>query len=468
MKIIIVGAGKVGYTLASNLSLEYNDIILIDINSDNLSKAENALDVMTLKGNGVSANTLINAGIKNVDLLIAVTGSDEINMLCCLTGKKLGVKSTIARIRDPKYAKELSLFKEDLGLDMVINPEEAAADEIARILTFPGAVKFESFANGRVRLTKIIVKDNMKICNVKIKNIHKITSTSVLIAVVIRDNELIIPYGDFEIKQNDHIYVIGKSSQVYNFCKFVKNTSLKTKNVMIVGGGKITYYLSKLLNEMYINVKIIEINKNICEELSESLPHALILNGDGTDSDLLYSEHIDNIDTFIAMTGHDEENIIASLIAKKNNVEQVITKISRSNYSSIINKLEIDNVITPKEIITDEIIKFIRGNSVETLHRIVDGQGQILEIIAKDTDFIIKKPLSKINLVDGVLIGTIVRKNEVVIPTGKDAIYPGDRVILITSTNNISSLNDIVNINSGGLHSELKTSIKKLGNIISM
>ena len=188
MKIIIVGAGKVGYTLASNLSLEYNDIILIDINSDNLSKAENALDVMTLKGNGVSANTLINAGIKNVDLLIAVTGSDEINMLCCLTGKKLGVKSTIARIRDPKYAKELSLFKEDLGLDMVINPEEAAADEIARILTFPGAVKFESFANGRVRLTKIIVKDNMKICNVKIKNIHKITSTSVLIAVVIRDN----------------------------------------------------------------------------------------------------------------------------------------------------------------------------------------------------------------------------------------------------------------------------------------
>ena len=190
---------------------------------------------------------------------------------------------------------------------------------------------------------------------------------------------------------------------------------------------------------MYINVKIIEIDKNVCEELSESLHHALILNGDGTDPDLLHSEHISNIDTFIAMTGHDEENIIASLIAKKNNVEQVITKVSRSNYSSIINNLEIDNVITPKEIITDEIIKYIRGNSVETLHRIVDGQGQILEIIAKDTDHIIKKPLSKISLIDGVLIGTIVRKNEVVIPTGKDMIFPEDRVILITSRNNIYS-----------------------------
>ncbi|MGL4373123.1 MAG: NAD-binding protein, partial [Turicibacter sp.] len=254
MKIIIIGAGKVGYTLASTLSQQDHDISIIDNNSMVLSKIEDSLDVMIVKGSGVSTSTLLEAGAATIDLVIAITGSDEVNMLCCLTAKKLGAKRTIARIRDPKYAREISLIKEDLGLDMVINPEESAAEEIAGILTFPGAKRLERFANGRVRMVEITVTPTMKISGIKMKDLHKKINASILIGIIIRNNELIIPHGDLTLQPEDSIYVIGKTAEVYKFCVMVQEHSRKIKNVMIVGGGKISYYLAKILSNMFMQV----------------------------------------------------------------------------------------------------------------------------------------------------------------------------------------------------------------------
>nr|WP_302595580.1 Trk system potassium transporter TrkA [uncultured Cellulosilyticum sp.] len=469
MNVIIVGAGKLGYTLAMHLSSEHNDVTVIDPNPKAIEKVENALDVMPIKGNGFSTSTLLEAGCKTADLLIAVTDRDEINMLCCLTGKKLGAARTIARIRDPKYAKELLLIKEDLGLDMVINPEEAAADEIARILTaLPGgAIKIENFAKGRVRMIELIVKENMPLAGMSIKHISDKFHTPLLIGAIIRNGNLIIPNGDDVLEVNDAIYVVGKTASMLSFCKNLDTTSSKVRHVILVGGGKIAYYLAKLLGQMHIKVTIIEKDEQICHSLAETLPQALIIHGDGTDSLLLQSEHFESTDAFVSLTGRDEENIIATLIAKRHNVERVITKISRNHCASLISELGIDTVITPQDIMTNHILKYVRGHAIETLHRMMGTEGEMIEFIASSTDSLLGIPLSKLHLIPDVLITTIVRKNEVLIPTGNDCILEDDRVLIITKQH-ISKLQDIASTTTGGFTSELKNSLKKFGNAIGM
>ena len=278
MKIIIIGIGKVGYALAQSLQTEGHDITIIDNNLKVIEKVDNTLDVMPIKGNGFSTSTLLDAGCNDADFVITVTGKDEINMLCCLTAKKLGAKHTAARIRDPKYARELLLIKEDLGLDMVINPEEASADEIARLLTIPGAIKIQNFAKGRVRMMDFIVKEDMPIAGMQLKSIASIYNIPILIGAVTRQNELIIPNGDFKIEVGDSVFIIGKTADVYSFSKILSPNPTKVRNVMIVGGSKIAYYLARLLGQMHIKVKIIEKDEAICEVLAEDLPQALIIN----------------------------------------------------------------------------------------------------------------------------------------------------------------------------------------------
>ena len=467
MKIIIIGAGKVGYALATHLSAQGNDITIIDNNPKALEKVENNLDVLPVKGTGISTSTLLENGCRNIDLIIAVTGSDEVNMLCCLTAKKLGAHRTIARIRDPQYAKELILIKEDLGLDMVINPEEAAADEIARGLTVPGAIRLENFAKGRVRMVEVLLKEDSPLIGTKMKHFGEKFGVSVLIGAIIREDELIIPTGDTVLEANDTIYAIGRSAAIYTFCKSIHDKPSKVKNIMIVGGGKIAYYLARLLNEMHIKVKIIENDSAVCERLSEELPNTLIIYGDGTDSELLAQEHIEAADSFIALTGRDEENIIASLIAKQSEVPRVVTKISRHYSNPVIAGLGLDTIITPHDIITNRILKYVRGQAVEALHLIVGGKGEIIEFIASSDDPLINIPLYKLRLIPDVLIATVVKKNEIVVPNGQTIIHPGDRVLVITNKN-ISQLKDIMNTTSGGITGELKNSIKKLGDIINL
>ncbi|KUO68742.1 MAG: potassium transporter TrkA [Clostridia bacterium BRH_c25] len=450
MKIIIIGAGKVGYSLAESLSKSNNDVIIIDKNYAALSKAEENLEVLCIRGSGVSTSILMEAGIDTTDLLIAVTSSDEVNMVCCLTAKKLGVKFTIARIRDPEYAKELSLLKEELDLDLIINPEQAAAEEIANVLNFPIAINVENFAKGRVKMVELKVTEEMGIIGIPLRDMGSKLISSILIGVVIRNEEVIVPNGDFVIEENDRIYVIGKPSNLYNFCKMSGKCPQKIRNVMIAGGGRIAIYLAKLLSEMDIKVKLIEFDREKCIQLSELLPEALIIHGDGTDEELLKSENVSDMDGFISMTGMDEENLMSALLAKQNGVKKVIAKVSRVNYINIIKSLGVDSVISPKLITTNHILKFVRGNNIESLYRIIEGQAEITEIIADSASDILNIKIKKLGLPKDVIIATIVRKKEVVIPHGNDIIREGDRVIVISKNKNISSLNEVAANSAGG------------------
>lgn len=468
MKIIIIGAGKVGYTLAENLVAENNHVTIIDKNILVIDKIENKLDVMCIKGNGVSTNILLEAGIEHSDLLIAVTGSDVINMVCCLTAKKLGVRQTVARVRDPEYADELSLIKDQLGVDFVINPEFAAAEEIARTLSFSSAINVERFASGRVRMVELKISPEVNIIGKRVKDIDKYGSSSVILGIIIRGNEVIVPKGEDTIKENDVIYVIGKSSNLFNFCKSCGKYPEKIKNVMVVGGGRITYYLYKLLRSMNMNIKIIEINKERCYELSDALPKALIINSDGTEEEVLLSENTSGMDSFVAATGIDEQNLMLSLMAKRMGVKKIITKISRTNYINIVKELGVDCIITPKLITTSEILKYARGNAMESLLKIAGGNVEILEFIVTKDSTLVNKPIKSIEIADNTIIATIVRKHEVVIPHGKDIIKNGDRIIVITKQKKISELKGLEAMITGGLKSELRNGIKKFGDITNM
>jgi trk system potassium uptake protein TrkA len=468
MKIIVVGAGKVGYTLAESLSNEDNDVTVIDKNAEVLRKTEEKLDVLCIRGNGVSANILMDAGVGTSELLIAATDSDEVNMVCCLTAKKLGAAHTAARIRDPQYAKELVLLKEQIGIDLVINPEHAAADEIARSLSLSPALNVENFAKGRVKMAEIRITPGMPLIGQKLKdNVFK-SHSSLLVGAVVRDDTVIIPDGEFEVAEGDIIYIIGQPSGIYNFCKLTGKCPEKFRNIMILGGGRIAFYLTNMLEKMGMKIKIVEIDREKCIELSESLPNALIINADGTDEEVLISENIGSMDGFIAVTGIDEENLLSSLLAKQNGVKKVIAKISRTNYIHIVKNLGIDNVICPKLITASQILKYARGNKVESLYRIIEGQAEIVEFIANESSGLLDTPIRNLNLPKETIITTIVRKNEVVIPRGSDVIRKDDRVVIITKNMNVEYFKELSFGAAGGFQNELFNGIKKLGNIINM
>lgn len=450
MKIIIIGDGKLGYNLAENLSNEDNDITIIDKDPEALKKASEYLDVMCIKGNGLSTQTLLEAGIKEADLLIAATASDEINMVCCLTAKKLGAAHTIARIRDPEYADELEQLKTDLDLDMVINPEQIVASEIARLIEFPPAANVEIFAKGRVVMMEIKVTPNTTIVNMSLNNITKRSNSDILIGGVLRNDSVVIPNGDFIIRENDTIYIIGQPAKVVQFCKYIGIHIQKIKSVMIMGGGRIGYYLTKYLNEMEIKVKIIEKDPERCVELTELLPKTLIICGDGTDESVLLSENLENMVAFISVTGRDEENIIAALLAKQYGVKKAISKVNRAAYSIVIDKMDIDSVVIPKQITANYILRYVRGlqnalgNPVDALYRIMDNMVEAIQFTANKHTKFLDIPLKDLNILEGILVAAIVRKNEIIIPHGNDVIKADDNVILIVKDKKLTDLNDII------------------------
>ncbi len=450
MKIIIIGDGKVGYSLAEHLSKEDNDVTIIDKNPEALKRASEYLDVMCIRGNGLSTRVLLEAGVKEADLLIAATTSDEMNMVCCLTAKKLGAPHTIARIRDPEYANELSLLKQDMGLDMVINPEQAVAGEISRLLKFPPALNVDTFAKGRVEMVEIKVREGISIIGMNVKKILKEISSSILIGGVLRGEDVIIPNGDFVIEEHDVIYLIGRPDRVYDFCKRIGMHIQKIRSVIITGGGRMAYYLARYLIAMDIKVKIIEIDHDRCVELTELLPSALVICADGTDESVLCSENISEMGAFVSLTGRDEENLISALLAKHYGVQKVVAKITRMNYSAVMGNMGIDNIVSPKMITTDYILRYVRGmknavgNTVDTLYRIMGGKAEAIEFTAGDTAKILDTPLKKLNLIDNVLVAAIVRKNEIIIPHGSDVIKAKDSVILIAKDKKLTDLNEIV------------------------
>ncbi len=450
MKIIIIGDGKVGYSLAEHLSQENHDVTIIDKNPEALRKASEVLDVMCIRGNGVSTKIMMEAGVKDTDLLIAATSSDEMNMVCALTGKKLGAGHTVARIRDPEYANELSVLKSELGLDLIINPEQAAAREIARLLRFPSAADVEHFAKGKIEFVEIVATQDMPVIGIPLKKIPGKYLENILIGAVRRANEVIIPNGDFQLAADDRMNIVGKPNDVFGFCKQIGKCTQKIKTVMVVGGGMISHYLAMNLKLNDIKVKIIEINKERSIELAERLPDTLIINGDGTDRALLDSENLSEMDAFIALTGRDEENLISAMMAKQCGVKKVIVKITRIDNPLLFNDLGVDSIVNPKLITTNYILKYVRGlsnamgNPAETVYKIVDEKAEVLEFIANKSTKFLNIPLKKLKLVDGLIIGAIARKSEIIIPHGDDMIKLGDNVIVISIDKRISDFNEVV------------------------
>ena len=439
MNIIIAGCGKVGRALAEQLSREKHDITVIDRKPEAIQQITNIADVRGVVGNGASFEIQMDAGIDTADLMIAVTDADEVNLLCCLIAKKAGGCQTIARVRNPVYHHEIHHIKDELGLSMVINPEWAAAMEMARLLRFPSAIDIDTFANGRIELLRFQLEEQNPLCNNKIKDLHMLSRCEVLICIVERGKEVLIPSGEVELKAGDMISVVASPVNASRFFKTIGIETSQVKNTMIIGGGKISFYLAKRLLEMGIQVKIIEKDRDACERLCEILPKAMIINGDGTDRELLAEEGLAKAEGFAALTNMDEENVMLALYAKSMSKAKKITKVNRNTFDTIIGSLNIGSLIYPKHITSETIIQYVRamqnsiGSNVETLYRLVDGNAEALEFVIKGKSEVTDIPLQELQLKPHILVCAINRKGKIIIPKGQDCIQEGDSVVIITT-----------------------------------
>lgn len=449
MRIVIVGDGKVGFTLAERLSAEGHDIVVIDNNQRNLAMLDTTLDVITVYGNGASSAVQREAGVQDSDLLIAVTSMDELNMICCLVARKLGAEHTVARVRNPDYAAQLVLLKDELGLSMAINPEHAAAREISRLLRHPSAIKIEPFARGRAELVEYCIPEDSALCDIALHRLAGTLGTHVLVCAVRRGDEVFIPSGDFVLRRGDHIHITTPPAELTAFFKKLGIYNQRIRDAMLIGGGRITHYLAVMLLELGIQVKIIEKDEERANELSELLPKALIIQGDGSDPDLLAEEGLEVADAFVALTGMDEENIISSLYAHTRMKGKVITKVDRLPFIGVLGDLGLDSIISPKALTANSIVSFVRGmqnslgSSVETMHRMMDGRIEGLEFRIRESADYLGVPLKDLPLKPDLLIGCIVRKGKTIIPAGRDAIENGDSVVVITTSRMLKDFNDI-------------------------
>ena len=448
MKIIIVGCGNVGITLAEQLSTEGHNITVIDTREQVVESVYNSYDILGVVGNGTSFNIQMEAGVEDADLLVAVTGSDELNLLCCLIARKAGGCHTIARVSNPIYNREISFIKEELGLSMIINPQLAAAREMSRLLKFPSALKVDSFAKSRVELINYRIEEGNILCNIKLKYLSSKLKVEVLIPIVERCDQVINPDCEFELKAKYIISIVGSQPRTLDLFKKMKVPTSAARKVLIVGGGRTSIYLAKQLIEMGIKVKIIEKNPEKCEVLTEMLPKAMIICGDATDKELLMEEGLMETEAFIASTDFDEENIMLALYAKSLTNAKLITKVHRISYDEIIDSLDVGSIIYPKYITAESIIKYVRamknsiGSNIETLYRLNDNRVEALELLIKEDSPMVGKPLSELRLKPNVLIGCITRRGQVTIPNGQSVIHVGDTIILITTTTGFHQLED--------------------------
>lgn len=452
MKIVIIGAGKVGSTLASQLVKEGHEVLVMDTNEERLAELQNRIDIMTLCGNGASKEYLEEAEIAESDLVIAATSADEVNILSCFIARQIGASKTIARVRNPEYRTQLELMKEELGLSMIVNPELSAANEISRILRFPSANDVELFCRGHVELVEYTLAKECPLCDLALKDIYGKYKIKVLICAVRRGDEITIPKGDFVLKEGDKINITASPKNIHDFFEAIGSFKRPVKSVMIVGGSMIAYYLANQLIDMRIDVKIVEQNQKRCEELSELLPKASIVCANATEKDVLLEEGIIDFDGFVALTGLDEMNIIYGMYAKAKDVEKVITKVHHLSFPEVIENSGIESVVSPKLITAERISSYVRAiqnsyskNKVESLRRIVDNRIEALEFVVRDDADYIGVQLKDLPIKQNVLVAAIVRKGRAIIPGGFDCIKKGDSVVVITEgVNTIDELDDIM------------------------
>lgn len=451
MNIIIVGCGKVGYTLVEQLSNEEHNIVVVDKNAEKVQFITDNLDAMGVVGNGVSYQTLQSAGIATADLVIAVTGSDEENLLCCVIAQKTGNCHTIARVRGPVYNSEIDFLKEEFGISMIINPELIAAREIARMFQFPSAIRVDSFAQGHVELLHCKLTKDSPLIGVALMNLHQKVKVNVLVCEVLRGDEVIIPNGHFVFEEGDIIAIASNRKNAITFFKNANIMKSPVKNAILAGGGKISYYLAKALIASGIDVTIIEQNPTRVDFLSEELPEATIILGDATDQSVLEQEAYQTADGFACLTGLDEENILLALHVNESSKAKTVTKINRISFQNVIDKLDLGSIVYPRVTTADYIVKYVRSasaaqhdNNVETLYKLANGKAEALEFNITDTSGITDIPLQELRIRKNTLIGSIYRNGKVIFPGGQDMIKVGDTVMVVLSGYRLSDIEDIL------------------------
>jgi trk system potassium uptake protein TrkA len=450
MNIIIVGCGTVGITLTEQLNKEGNNVTVIDLSAEKLKAIGSQNDVLTVLGNGATFATQREAGIDKADLLIAVTDSDELNLLCCMVAKKTGNCQTIARLRNPDFSSEADFLKNELGLAMVINPEYASAAEISRVLRFPSALRIDTFSKGRVELLKFKLPEDSSLVGLSVREIATVLHCDVLICTVERGDEVFIANGDLVFCKNDIISLIAAPKKISEFFEKIDYKLQAVKNVVIAGGGKITQYLCEILERYPISVKIIERDRKLCDYLCTQYPDATIINGDFSDRELLLEAGIRSAGAFVSLSDQDEENILTSLYVKNVSESKIITKIIRTDFDEILKPLDLNTVITPKSITSDMILRYVRsvegsmGNNVETLYNIIRGKVEAAEFIINGSSEITDTPLAELKFKENVLIASIIRNNKVIIPRGQDTIRSGDNVIVVSKHLALRDITDIL------------------------
>ena len=450
MKIIIIGCGRVGQNLAEKLNADGNKVTVIDMQAAKVEAITSRCDIMGIVGNGATHTIQRDAGIESADLLIAVTDSDELNLLCCVVAKKEGNCQTIARVKNPEYSKETPYLKGQLGLAMAINPEYAAAEEIARVLRFPAAIKIEPFAKGRVELIKFKLGKESKLLGMSIKDMAIKYHPEILVCTVERGEEAHLAGGDFVFEEKDVVSIIGTPKNANEFFKKIQYTGNTIKNVLVVGGGVITHYLCEILEHSGISLKVIEKDRAVCEELCTRWQKTDVIHGNPSDRELLQEEGIQKAGAFVALSNVDEENILLSLFAQEFHGGKLITKINHDDYDSVINRLELETVICPVNITSDSILRFVRatrnakGSNVETLYNMIPGEVEAAEFIIKEKSPIAGKPLSELKFKKGVLIASISRGGEVITPRGQDVIQAGDAVVIVSKHLGLEDVTDVL------------------------
>jgi trk system potassium uptake protein TrkA len=437
MRVVVIGAGKLGYQIAETLSREKYDLIVIDKDSQAVEKVADTLDVLTIHANGLLAEPLGGLDLNQKDLVIAVTGNDESNILACMSAKSLGAGRTIARIRGPEYARGLAVSQKQLSIDYVLNPDLATAREISQLLAFAPARRVQAFVEGKVHMVEIAVETNNPLVGLPLKE-HAFTG--VLMAAIDRGGRVVIPKGDDCLEAGDNVYVVGEAGAITKFCHSAGKPIYKTQTAMIVGGSRIANYLARELHGAGVNVKIIEKDVSRATALSVELPESLIVHGDGTDVDLLLSENIADTDAFVALTGMDEENIVVSLLAKKMGAKKTVAKVNRKGYAYIAEEIGVDSIVTPGLISLGKILRLVRGGEVVSLILLLGGQAEVMEFSVNPSSALVGRRIKDLDFPKQAIITAIVHEGDIIIPHGNDIIGAQDRVIVLTQLEEVEQI----------------------------
>ena len=450
MQVIVVGCGKVGRTIAAQLVNEDNDITVVDTNAERVDGISTIYDVMGVVGNATSFKTLSEAGIEHADMLVAVTQSDEVNLLCCVLAKKAGGCRTVARVRNPIYSAERNFLQEKLGVSMTINPEYEAALETSHLLRFPQASEVYSFAKRRTSLISFRVPEGCSLVGMPLRELSQRLSTNVLVCMARRGDDVIIPDGSFEAREGDILSIMAMPGVADEFFRRMGMQKDRVHNALLIGGGKVSFYLAQILDEVGIRSKIIEQDYRRCEELAELLPNATIIHGDGSDQEFLKEEHIETMDSMLAGTGIDEENIILSLYARDIIKYKVVTKLSHMEVNGVVKKLNLDAIVSPRTITAESIVRYVRatrngmGSNVEVMYKMLDGRAEALEFKIKDDSVVTGVRLADMRLKRDVLVAGLFRDGNLIVPSGSDVIRSGDSVIVRTTNIGFQDIHDIL------------------------